>query len=98
MPSSQLPPTQADSQSKSQLSQTRLTQFRSILGQLTRTSLFQNDMAKMQDVMIAVNARLTDADEDADEFEEAEVKEALTWMGEKNEIMWLEESEEVYTL
>ena len=98
IPSSQLPPTQTDSQSKSQLSQTRLTQFRSILGQLTRTSLFQNDMAKMQDVMIAVNARLMDVDEDAEEFDEPEVKEALAWMGEKNEIMWLEESEEVYTL
>ena len=96
MPSSQLPPTQTDSQSKSQLSQTRLTQFRSILGQLTRTNLFQNDMAKMEDVMNAVNARVAEVDEDAAEFEEDEVREALAWMGEKNEIMWLEESGEVY--
>jgi DNA replication licensing factor MCM3 len=94
IPSSQLPPTQTDSQ----LSQTRLTQFRSILGQLRRTNLFQNDMAKMEDVMAAVNGRLMEADDDAEEFDEQDTKQALEWMGEKNEIMWLEESGEVYTL
>ena len=100
MPASQLPPTQASSSAQQpdeqKMSQQRLTLFRSILGSLTRTSLFQNDMARVEDVMNAVNHRLEENGEE--EMEEGEVREALRWMSERNEVMWMEESGEVYTL
>lgn len=97
MPASQLPPTQPSSQpSQQQLSVARLTEFRTTLGRLSRTSLFQNDMASFQDVLNAVNFRVEE--NGGNEFNEEEGKQALRDMGEKNQIMWLEESEEVYTL
>ena len=98
MPASQLPPTQSSqpSQSQPQLSRARFTEFRTILGRLTSTSLFQNDMAAFADVLNAVNFRV---DENGGaEFSREEGIEALQKMGEQNEIMWLEDSEEVYTL
>ena len=106
MPASQLPPTQASSSNSAQqqssqqqqqpMSQRRLTLFRSILGSLTRTSLFQNDMARVEDVMNAVNHRLEENEEE--EMDERDVRRALAWMSERNELMWMEESGEVYTL
>ena len=57
MPASQLPPTQS-SQPLQQLSRVRLAEFSSTLGRLTRTSLFQNDMAKFEEVLNAVNFRV----------------------------------------
>jgi DNA replication licensing factor MCM3 len=97
MPASQLPPTQLSSQpSQRLLSNSRLTEFRSTLGRLLQTSLFQNDQASFRDVLRAVNFRV---DENGGvEFNEREGREALREMGERNEIMWLEDSEEVYKL
>ena len=96
MPASQLPPTQSSQPSQRQLSQARLTEFRSTLGRLTRTSLFQNDMASFNDVLNAVNFRVEE--NGGVEFSQDEGREALSSMGERNEIMWLEDSDEVYTL
>ncbi len=95
MPASQLPPTQS-SQPSQQLSRARLTEFSSTLGRLTRTSLFQNDMAKFDDVLNAVNFRVDE--NGGNEFTQDEGKEALRLMSEDNKIMWLDDSEEVYTL
>ena len=95
MPASQLPPTQS-SQPSQQLSRARLTEFSSTLGRLTKSSLFQNDMAKFDDVFNAVNFRVDE--NGGNEFTEEEAKEALKTMSEANKIMWLDDSEEVYTL
>lgn len=121
IPSSQLPPTQTDSQSQSRRSQTRtqteiaespesspergpsiepqrFRTFRETLGPLTQTSLFQNDMATVADITAAVNHRLTERSRTATEFSGEEVTAALKAMGEANQIMFLEDSGEVYTL
>ena len=107
IPSSQLPPTQTDSQSKTQtqqdeeeeeesISRARLGAFRSTLGPLMNSSLFVNDMAKVADVRDAVNHRMDGSGQD--EFEDGEILAALRIMGEANQIMFLEESNEVYKL
>ena len=102
LPSSQLPPTQMDSQSQQPhevqppISASRLAAFRSALGPLTQTSLFQNDMASVTDVTAAVNHSLSQRG--TAEFEDDEVVAALRAMAEANQIMFLEESMEVYTL
>jgi DNA replication licensing factor MCM3 len=116
MPSSQLPPTQTDSQSRKTqsqsqqdeiqatpspapaetISQPRLRSFRETLGQLTQTSLFQNDMATVVDITAAVNHRVSDRN--GSEFTDSEVLAALRNMGDANQIMFLEDSGEVYTL
>ncbi|KAG9781953.1 DNA replication licensing factor mcm3 [Exophiala dermatitidis] len=104
MPSSQLPSTQADSQSQqnttaeaaASISPPRLASFRAILGSLTQTSLFQNDMATVADLSAAVNHRISERNEP--EFSDDEITAALRSMAEANQIMFLEESGEVYTL
>jgi DNA replication licensing factor MCM3 len=113
MPSSQLPSTQADSQSQAQqttqsqseneevesapsIAQPRLASFRAALGPLTHTSLFQNDMATVADVAAAVNHRVSE--NDGREFSQDEITAALRTMNEANQIMFLEDSGEVYTL
>lgn len=121
IPSSQLPPTQTDSQSQSRRTQTqtdaeipqspesspepeariappRLKTFRETLGALTHTSLFQNDMATVADITTAVNHRLSERNSSAAEFSGQEITAALKAMGEANQIMFLEDSGEVYTL
>ena len=95
MPASQLPPTQS-SQPSQRLSRARITEFSSTLGRLTRTSLFQNDMASFNDVLNAVNFRVDE--NGGNEFTQDEGKDALRVMAEDNKIMWLDDSEEVYTL
>ena len=117
MPSSQLPSTQADSQSQARrptqsqseddeddedeepaptIAQPRLASFRAALGPLTHTSLFQNDMATVFDVAAAVNHRVSE--NDGREFSQEEITAALRTMNEANQIMFLEDSGEVYTL
>ncbi|OAP55868.1 hypothetical protein AYL99_10020 [Fonsecaea erecta] len=111
MPSSQLPSTQADSQSQSvgtapsgsrqqdsgpTISQPRLASFRAALGPLIQTSLFQNDMATVADVTAAVNHRVSESN--GEEFSQEEITAALKTMNEANQIMFLEDSGEVYTL
>jgi DNA replication licensing factor MCM3 len=113
LPSSQLPSTQADSQSQAQgstagqapsdeedsgpsISEARLKTFRTALGRLTQTSLFQNDMATVDDVTAAVNHRVSEGS--GAEFSRDEVVAALRNMNEANQIMFLEDSGEVYTL
>lgn len=120
MPSSQLPPTQTDSQNNSSslpqhsvtddeddrenedeeeaptISDARFAVFRSTMGQLLSTSLFHDDMAKLEDLRAAINARAEDADEE--EFEKDEAIAALKRLASVNAIMWLSEEEEVYKL
>ncbi|OCT54291.1 DNA replication licensing factor mcm3 [Cladophialophora carrionii] len=105
IPSSQLPSTQADSQSQSQtepedsgttISPPRLATFRAALGRLTHTSLFHNDMATVTDVTSAVNHRVSESN--GQEFTADEVTAALRAMNEANQIMFLEDNGEVYTL
>lgn len=62
----------------------RLRVFRTALGQLLNTSLFQNDAADLDPLVGAVNARLGRGEE---AFEEGEAVKALEEMGERNEIM-----------
>lgn len=113
IPSSQLPSTQADSQSQPRrtqtenqdsglpesgpsISQSRLATFRATLGPLTQTSLFQHDMASLTDLTAAVNYRVSE--NDGTEFSVDEITAALRTMNEANQIMFLEEAGEVYTL
>ena len=112
MPSSQLPSTQADSQSQARrttqqseseeeesgpsISQPRLASFRATLGPLTQTTLFQNDMVSVTDLSAAVNHRI--AENNGREFSEEEITAALNTMNDANQIMFLEDTGEVYTL
>lgn len=111
IPSSQLPSTQGDSQSQSRrtqsqnqpssepepsISQPRLASFRANLGPLTQTSLFQNDMATVADLTAAVNHRVSE--NNGREFSRDEITAALKTMNEANQIMYLEDTGEVYTL
>ncbi|KAJ9661138.1 MCM DNA helicase complex subunit [Neophaeococcomyces mojaviensis] len=110
MPSSQLPPTQNTTQTESQnaslsqqdqadepaITDVRFRTFRSALGQLLGTSLFHNDMARVDDVLAAVNARIEEDDEE--EFEKDEAVAALRKLADVNAIMYLPEEEEVYKL
>ena len=68
------------------------------MGPLMSTSLFQNDMARVVDLKDAVNARIEASGRGTQEFGEEEVLAALRRMGEMNQIMFLEESGEVYKL
>ncbi|KAK6385574.1 MCM DNA helicase complex subunit [Exophiala oligosperma] len=104
LPSSQLPSTQADTQSQGEtqepppaaISSTRLDMFRRALGPLMVTSLFQNDMATVPDVTAAVNHAMEQRNQE--EFSDVEVLAALKEMGDQNLIMFLEDSGEVYKL
>ena len=82
--------------SEPSISQPRLTTFRGTLGPLTHTSLFHNDMATVDDVTAAVNHRVSE--NNGQEFSQEEVTAALRTMNEANQIMFLEDSGEVYTL
>lgn len=62
----------------------RLRVFRTALGQLLNTNLFQNEAADLDPLVGAVNARLGSGEE---AFEEGEARKALVEMGERNEIM-----------
>lgn len=104
LPSSQLPSTQADTQSQGEtqepppaaISSARLDMFRRALGPLMVTSLFQNDMATVPDVTAAVNHAMEQRNQE--EFSDVEVLAALKEMGDQNLIMFLEDSGEVYKL
>lgn len=112
IPSSQLPATQGDSQSEARrttqsesqsdenagpvISPPRLAIFRATLGPLTQTSLFQNDTATVTDVTAAVNHRVSE--NNGQEFSQEEMTAALRFMNDANQIMFLEDSGEVYTL
>lgn len=108
LPSSQLPPTQPDTQSQSQsqsqsqpqptISASRFTLFRSTLGQLMSTSLFQNDMAKVDDLLEAINAGIEVDHPDEEEFEGDEARAALQRLADGNAIMYLGDEGEVYRL
>lgn len=105
LPSSQLPPTQTDTQTDTQDSQpqptistSRFNIFRGALGQLMSTSLFQNDMAKVDDLLEAINANLEVDTPDEDEFEKEEAILALQRLADANAVMFLLDEEEVYRL
>ena len=63
----------------------RLRLFRSALGQLLSTPLFQNDAADVEPLVEAVNAKVTGMREER--FVRAEAEAALMEMNERNEIM-----------
>ena len=63
---------------------TRLRAFRTALGQLLNTNLFQNEAADLEPLIEAVNARLGRSEE---AFAEREARNALIEMGERNEVM-----------
>ncbi|KAL6241801.1 MCM DNA helicase complex subunit [Rhinocladiella similis] len=104
LPSSQLPSTQADTQSQGEtqqpppatISSARLDMFRRALGPLMVTSLFQNDMATVEDVAAAVNHGMQERNQE--EYSDVEINAALKEMGDQNLIMFLEDSGEVYKL
>jgi DNA replication licensing factor MCM3 len=112
MPASQLPPTQPSSsgtaaaasntQQQQQLppvTRERLVRFRQILGPLKRTALFEDEMASVRDIRAKVNEVLDDeGDGEEQEFGRLEVVALLKEMGERNEVMFEEGSEEVYLL
>lgn len=105
LPSSQLPPTQTDTQTETQDSQPqptistpRFNVFRSALGQLMSTSLFQNDMAKVDDLLEAINAGIEVDHPDEEEFEKEEAVVALQRLADTNAIMFLPDEDEVYRL
>lgn len=66
----------------------RLLLFRTALGQLINTPLFQNESADLEPLVGAVNERLARRG-DAAGFELAEAGKALEGMQERNEIMWV---------
>lgn len=113
LPSSQLPSTQSQSQSQTQtqtqsqpqaphptpaISPARFNIFRGALGQLMSTSLFQNDMAKVDDLLEAVNAAVENDHPDQDEFGREEAIVALQRLADANAVMFLPEDDEVYRL
>lgn len=70
------------------ISAARLRVFRSALGQLLTTSLFQNEAADLQPLIDAVNARLGGGSGRAEErFDLDEASRALLEMQERNEVM-----------
>lgn len=73
-----------DEQEEPTLAPARLRVFRSALGQLLNTSIFQNEAADLEPLVGAVNARLGRGEE---EFGRGEAVKALEEMGERNEIM-----------
>ena len=81
-----------DSQSRSQQQQqpiapARLLLFRTALGQLVNTPLFQNESADLEPLVRAVNERLARRGDAAAAFGLAEAGKALEGMQERNEIM-----------
>ncbi|KAJ4243569.1 MCM DNA helicase complex subunit [Fusarium torreyae] len=103
MPSSQLPSqTQLESQEGDDLangaagltiddtpiSSQRLAIFRTALGQLLNTDLFEEDAAELEAVVEAVNGKIGNRDGGA--FDRGEATKALQKMGEANQIMFTE--------
>ncbi|KAK5950344.1 MCM DNA helicase complex subunit [Knufia fluminis] len=80
------------------ISDARLKLFRSTLGQLMSTSLFQNDMAKVDDLLVAINSRMEEEHDDEDEFEKEEAIAGFKKLADVNAVMYLEGEEEVYRL
>jgi len=97
-PASQLLTSQGDDsqatngESDQPISANRLRVFRTALGQLVNTNVFQNDSADVEPLVSAVNARLGRTGDD--EFGSVEAGKALKGMQERNEIMWV--SFEIY--
>lgn len=95
MPASQLPSTQTESQSRGdsqteaqeepEVSQARLATFRTALGPLMNTDLFDNDSAEVTPLLERVNARVQGRAGGA--FERDEGIAALRAMAENNQIM-----------
>ena len=86
-PASQLITSQTDDSQPQEalpVSAARLRVFRSTLGQLLNTPLFQNDAADVEPLVQAVNARKSAG---AEEFGAAESRACLAEMAERNEIM-----------
>lgn len=77
--------TTASSQRQQPIAPNRLLVFRTALGQLVNTSLFQNDSAELEPLVRAVNGRLGRTGDAEFGLEEAE--RALEGMQERNEIM-----------
>ncbi|WEW57302.1 MCM DNA helicase complex subunit [Emydomyces testavorans] len=68
----------------------RLNAFRSALGPLMRSDLFQGDSADVQRVVDAVNSSIrASSSSQNDVFELTEALQALNVMNERNEIMWV---------
>ncbi|KAF5022225.1 hypothetical protein F66182_5740 [Fusarium sp. NRRL 66182] len=103
MPASQLPSqTQLESQEGDDLangaagltiddtpiSSQRLTTFRTALGQLLNTDLFEDDSAELDAVVEAVNTKI--GNRDGGSFDKGEATKALQKMGEANQIMFTE--------
>lgn len=73
-----------EEEEESNLAPARLRVFRSALGQLLNTPIFQNEAADLEPLVSAVNARLGREEE---AFGRVEAVKALEEMGERNEIM-----------
>ena len=86
-PASQLLTSQGDDSQESQqsISADRLRVFRTALGQLVNTSVFQNESADLEPLVKAVNQRLQRTNEA--EFGTGEAGKALEAMQDRNEIM-----------
>lgn len=88
-PASQLLTSQGDESQRTNgadvISPSRLRVFRTALGQLLNTNVFQNEAADLKPLVEAVNGRI--ARDGEEQFEEAEARMALVEMGERNEIM-----------
>ena len=74
-----------DQEPQTTVSADRLRVFRTALGQLVNTDVFQNESADFEPLLRAVNDRLGRTGDEV--FEMGEAVEALRGMGEKNEIM-----------
>ncbi|KAK4697282.1 DNA replication licensing factor MCM3, partial [Lecanoromycetidae sp. Uapishka_2] len=97
-PASQLLTSQGDDSQESQqsISADRLRVFRTALGQLLNTSVFQNDSADVEPLVKAVNQRLERTANE--EFGLGEAGKALEAMQERNEIMYQEADGIVYKI
>jgi len=87
-PASQLLTSQGDDSQQSQqqpISADRLRVFRTALGQLVNTAVFQNESADVEPLVKAVNQRLQRSG--AEEFGIGEAGRALEAMQDRNEIM-----------
>ena len=94
-PASQLLASPSQSQSQSQSTTThpsitpaRLTLFRRALGQLLSSPLFQNEAARLEDLLKSVNQKVEGWGEEG--FSKEEGRSALKEMDERNEIMYAE--------
>jgi DNA replication licensing factor MCM3 len=65
------------------ISAARVNVFRTTMGQLMNTEVFEDDSAQLDDLVEAVNEKVGRRDR----FEKTEAKKALRWMDEKNMIM-----------